>query len=78
MLRSWSPSSTGRSSCRLMSTLRTRWGAAIVLDEVRDDDRVLDMGTGSGVNGIVAASRSRDVLAVDVNPAAVTCATGQR
>ena len=48
--------------------------AAIVLDEVRDDDRVLDMGTGSGVNGIVAASRSRDVLAVDVNPAAVTCA----
>ena len=50
--------------------------AAIVLDEVRDDDRVLDMGTGSGVNGIVAASRSRDVLAVDVNPAAVACAIG--
>ena len=48
--------------------------AAIVLDEVRDDDRVLDMGTGSGVNGIVAASRSREVLAVDVNPAAVACA----
>jgi release factor glutamine methyltransferase len=48
--------------------------AAIVLDEVRDDDRVLDMGTGSGINGIVAASRSRDVLAVDVNPAAVACA----
>ena len=45
-----------------------------MLDEVRDDDRVLDMGTGSGVNGIVAASRSRDVLAVDVNPAAVACA----
>ena len=48
--------------------------AAIVLDEVGDDDRVLDMGTGSGVNGIVAASRSRDVLAVDVSPAAVACA----
>jgi release factor glutamine methyltransferase len=48
--------------------------AAIVLDEVRDEDRVFDMGTGSGVNGIVAASRSRKVLAVDVNPAAVACA----
>jgi release factor glutamine methyltransferase len=48
--------------------------AAIVLDEVRDGDRVLDMGTGSGVNGIVAASRSRNVLAVDVSPAAVACA----
>lgn len=49
--------------------------AAIVLDEVRDEDRVLDMGTGSGINGIVAASRSHNVLAVDVNPAAVACAT---
>ena len=48
--------------------------AAIVLDEVRDEDRVLDMGTGSGVNGIVAASRAHKVLAVDVNPAAVACA----
>jgi release factor glutamine methyltransferase len=48
--------------------------AVIVPDEVREGDRVLDMGTGSGVNGIVAASRSRDVLAVDVNPAAVACA----
>ena len=35
---------------------------------------MLDMGTGSGVNGIVAASRSRAVLAVDVNPSAVACA----
>ena len=50
--------------------------AAIVLDEVRDTDRVLDMGTGSGVNGIVAASRSADVVAVDINPAAVECARG--
>jgi len=48
--------------------------AVIVLDEVREGDRVLDMGTGSGVNGIVAASGSRTVLAVDVNPAAVACA----
>lgn len=45
-----------------------------VLDEVREDDRVLDMGTGSGANAILAASRSRDVLGVDVNPHAVAAA----
>jgi len=45
-----------------------------VLEEVRPDDRVLDLGTGSGVNAILAASRSTDVVAVDVNPDAVTCA----
>jgi release factor glutamine methyltransferase len=45
-----------------------------VLDEVRDGDRVLDMGTGCGVNAILAASRSTDVLGVDVNPHAVRAA----
>ncbi|ANY06494.1 hypothetical protein AFB00_09525 [Pseudonocardia sp. HH130630-07] len=28
-----------------------------VLDETRADDRVLDRGTGSGVNGVLAAGR---------------------
>jgi release factor glutamine methyltransferase len=42
-----------------------------VLDEVKEGDRVLDMGTGSGINGILAASKSSDVVAVDVNPASV-------
>jgi release factor glutamine methyltransferase len=42
-----------------------------VLDEVKKTDRVLDMGTGSGVNGILASSKSSDVVAVDVNPSSV-------
>ncbi len=48
--------------------------AELVETEVRDGERVLDLGTGSGVNGIVAAARAGEVVAVDVNPAAVACA----
>jgi release factor glutamine methyltransferase len=36
--------------------------------------RVLDMGTGSGVCAVRAARRAQRVLAVDLNPAAVRCA----
>lgn len=45
-----------------------------VLDEVGETDRVLDMGTGSGVNAILAASKTSDVVAVDVNPHAIDAA----
>lgn len=42
--------------------------------EVRHGERVLDMGTGCGVNAILAARRGAQVLAIDVNPAAVSAA----
>lgn len=35
---------------------------------------VLDLGTGSGLNAIMAAQRSRCVTATDINPEAVRCA----
>ena len=45
-----------------------------VLDEVRPGDRVLDMGTGSGVNAVLAAANAHRVLAVDINPYALDAA----
>jgi len=48
--------------------------AQAVLKEVKENDRVLDMGTGSGIQAILAASKTNDVIAVDINPFAVKCA----
>lgn len=48
--------------------------AELVAAEVRAADRVLDLGTGSGINGIVAAATSTDVVAVDISPSAVSAA----
>jgi release factor glutamine methyltransferase len=45
-----------------------------VLTEVRPGERVLDLGTGSGINAILAASKGADVMAVDINPKSVACA----
>ena len=39
-----------------------------ILEDIREIDRVLDMGTGSGINAILAAFKSHDVVAADVNP----------
>src|ERR687894_2606997 len=39
-----------------------------VLSEVTETDRVLDMGTGSSLNAVLAASRSLDVVAVTSIP----------
>jgi len=43
--------------------------------DVNPDDDVLDMGTGSGIQAIVAARIARRVIAIDINPVAVMYAT---
>ena len=45
-----------------------------VLTETRATDRVLDMGTGSGNNALLAARSSSEVLGVDINPLSVESA----
>jgi len=42
--------------------------------EVEAGESVLDMGTGCGILGILAAKKASAVVAVDVNPYAVRCA----
>jgi release factor glutamine methyltransferase len=44
-------------------------------DRVPADAEVLDMGTGSGVGAITAAHYAGRVVAVDINPQAVRCAS---
>jgi release factor glutamine methyltransferase len=41
---------------------------------VREGESVVDMGTGCGILGIIAAEKASMVIAVDVNPSAVRCA----
>jgi len=41
---------------------------------VNEDDTVLDVGTGCGIIGVLAAKKARWVVATDVNPQAVKCA----
>jgi release factor glutamine methyltransferase len=45
-----------------------------VLAAALEGERVLDMGTGSGVNAIFAATRGARVLAVDISPPALAAA----
>jgi release factor glutamine methyltransferase len=42
--------------------------------EIDAGESVLDMGTGCGILGILAAKKARDIIAVDVNPYGVRCA----
>jgi release factor glutamine methyltransferase len=41
---------------------------------VNQNDVVLDVGTGCGILGILAAKKAKKVVATDVNPHAVSCA----
>lgn len=45
-----------------------------LVEDMRTYETVLDMGTGCGILGVLAAKRARKVVAVDVNPYAVRCA----
>ena len=42
---------------------------------VTENDSVLDMGTGCGILAVLAAEKAKKVLAVDVNPYALQCAS---
>jgi release factor glutamine methyltransferase len=42
---------------------------------VKPGERVLDLGTGSGAMGLVAARQGAEVISVDISPLAVSCAT---
>jgi release factor glutamine methyltransferase len=42
--------------------------------KVKEDDTVLDMGTGCGILAVLAAEKAKSVLAVDINPYAIECA----
>jgi release factor glutamine methyltransferase len=42
--------------------------------DVNDGETVLDIGTGCGILGILAAKKAKYVVAVDINPYAVRCA----
>lgn len=41
---------------------------------VSENDVVLDVGTGCGILGVLAAKKARKVVATDINPYAVSCA----
>lgn len=42
--------------------------------DVGKNENVLDMGTGCGILGVLAAEKAGNVVAVDINPEAVECA----
>jgi release factor glutamine methyltransferase len=42
--------------------------------KARKGDKVVDIGTGCGILGIIAATEASEVIAVDTNPHAVHCA----
>jgi release factor glutamine methyltransferase len=43
--------------------------------KISEDDIVLDMGTGCGILAVLAAKKAKSVLAVDISPYAIKCAS---
>ncbi len=41
---------------------------------VKENERVLDIGTGCGILAVLAAEKAEKVVAIDINPHAVACA----
>jgi release factor glutamine methyltransferase len=41
--------------------------------DVKEGERVLDMGAGCGILGIIAAKKASEVIAIDINPCAIRC-----
>lgn len=62
----FNPRVFGSSDCLVRAVRQTTFAPAA--------RRVLELGTGTGVNAIAAAMRGGDVVATDINPAAVRCA----
>jgi release factor glutamine methyltransferase len=43
--------------------------------DIKKDDVVLEIGTGCGILAILAAKNAKKVIAIDINPYAIYCAT---
>jgi release factor glutamine methyltransferase len=70
---------SGKKITTLAGIFAPLWGdssllAMAVKKETKKGDSVLDLGTGSGIQGIFAAEKSSSVVSSDVNPLAVKCA----
>lgn len=55
------------------------WGDSILLakvikKQIKKGEEVLDLGTGSGIQGLFAAEKAKKVLSVDINKKAIECA----
>ena len=48
--------------------------AETVAELTREGDLVLDLGTGTGIQGIFASDKAAQVISVDINPTALECA----
>jgi release factor glutamine methyltransferase len=42
--------------------------------DVKAGERVLDMGAGCGILGIIAAKKASEVVSIDINPYTISCA----